>query len=188
MILAITITVDTIWATRNNMVHEGRNLNLGELVRSIRRRYHAHCVAWTHCDSPVLHNWSPPSQGVFKINYDAALRDNRICIAVVCRNWKGEGIQARLNRLAGVVPIEGEARAARLACSLAEELGLQNLALEGEAQALVTRVVHTDMVPDWIIEAEVLTMRAMLKSHGQWTFRWIPRVGNDMAYALARWG
>lgn len=75
-----------------------------------------------------------------------------------------------------------------MACSFAEEMGLRNIILEGDAQALVTQAVNSDVLPDWIIEAEVLTMRAMLSSHGQWIFRWIPREGNGMAHALARWG
>lgn len=36
--------------------------------------------------------------------------------------------------------------------------------------------------------SKVITLRALLRIHPQWQFRWIPREGNYLAHNLARWG
>lgn len=49
MMLAVTITLDTIWSTRNKIDHEQVESDVREKLRSIQRRYYAHCEAWqTH--------------------------------------------------------------------------------------------------------------------------------------------
>lgn len=106
----------------------------------------------------------------------------------VCRNWRGEILKVRFKRIYGAESIKGEARAARLACLLAEDFDYCDVIMEGDAQILVNQVVDLDTVPDWVIEAEVLTIRALLRNHSKWKFRWIPRNGNCLAHNLARWG
>lgn len=39
MMIAVTLIVDTIWNTRNKIIHEGHLLEVRELLRSIQRRY-----------------------------------------------------------------------------------------------------------------------------------------------------
>lgn len=88
----------------------------------------------------------------------------------------------------GAKPTKGEARAAWLACLLVEEFAEYEVLLEGDAQSLVNQVVDPTATLDWIIEAEVLTLRAILSQHPLSHFQWIPREGNYIAHNLARWG
>lgn len=82
-------------------------------------------------------SWTTPQDGFYKINYDAALKDNRICAGAECRNWRGELIFIRVSNASGASPIKGEARATRLACVIAKELGVHGVIIEGDAQFLV---------------------------------------------------
>lgn len=109
-------------------------------------------------------------------------------MAAVGRNRKGEILQVRVCKLRGDNPLKGEARAARLACMMAEDFAEQEVCLEGDAQQLVKQVNEINASPDWLIEAEVMTIRAMLRLHPLWRFQWTPREGNYMAHHLAIWG
>lgn len=85
----------------------------------------------------------------------------------------------------GVDPLIGEARATGLACYLAEEVVDKELWLDGDAKNLVTQMVNSTSTPDWSVEAEVITIRAIMRLHLLWLFKWIPREGNFVAYKLA---
>lgn len=180
MMLAMTLTIDTISNTHNKIVHEGQNYDILELIRSILRRYHVHREAWNKQEKVVLISQIPPREGAIKINYDASLKENWISAAAVCRNWKGDIIKARLCKARGVDPIKGEARAARLACLLAEEFAEYEVFLEWDAQFLVHKVVDPETTPDWII-----TLRATLSLHPLWHFQGTSREGNNMVHNLA---
>ncbi|KAB1225181.1 Spermidine hydroxycinnamoyl transferase [Morella rubra] len=100
---------------------------------------------------------------------------------------EGGGSSSSVKTSARGSPNQRRSRGCSFACSLAEEMGLRHTIVEGDAQVLITQVLNSDVLADWIIEAEVLTMRATLRSHEHWIFRWIPREGNGLAHALARW-
>lgn len=88
-------------------------------------------------------------------------------------------------------PLKGEARAARLARSLALEFDGRAIVLEGDAQIVVTQVLEDDREPDWLIAGEVQSIRALLKTHRLWNLQWTSRgrgVWNKMAHKLGRWG
>lgn len=132
--------------------------------------------------------WSPPCEDAVKINFDIAVQDNWLCAAVVCRNWKGDIHKVRFHKWPGSNPLKGEARAARLACSLALEFEGRDVVLEGDAQIVVNQVLESNRTPDWMIEAEKYTIRALFKNRCRWKLQWTPREGNMMAHKLARWG
>lgn len=68
MILAISITLDTIWYTRNQVIHKQKSFDIQELIHSIQRRYHAHCAAWDQINKVSLISWVPLSIPAVKIN------------------------------------------------------------------------------------------------------------------------
>ncbi|KAB1220816.1 Imidazole glycerol phosphate synthase hisHF, chloroplastic [Morella rubra] len=103
--LAVSITLDSIWCSRNKLIHD-------------------------RCMPELLH---------------------------ACRDSHGTLLRVRLSRTqAGSYPLKGEARAARLAFSLAEDYAADKVLLEGDSLALVSQVLSTDSRPDWLIEGEVL--------------------------------
>lgn len=131
IMLAVSITLDTIQNTRNKIFHEQKSFDIMELSRSIQRRYHAQCEAWNNQRFELLISWLPPRENTIKINFDASLQEHWISVAAVCSNGKGEIIQARICKLRRDDPLKGEARAARLACLLAEDFADQEIWMEG---------------------------------------------------------
>ncbi|KAB1202649.1 hypothetical protein CJ030_MR8G020269 [Morella rubra] len=101
MMLAVTITLDTIWSTRNRILDEHVEFDLMELQRSIQRRYYAHCEAWNPQVQLALISWVTLREDALKINYDAAVRDPWICVAAVRRNWKGEVLKIAIRKFRG---------------------------------------------------------------------------------------
>lgn len=87
-ILAVTITLDTIWLTRNKCVREGLEPDLMDLIRYVHRRSIAHKAAWSDQVS-YLSKWQLPTEGVIKINFDVAVGQNHLYAAAVSRNSEG---------------------------------------------------------------------------------------------------
>lgn len=88
----------------------------------------------------------------------------------------------------GSMPPKGEVIAARLAFSMAEEFGGQEVIIVGETLSLVNQVSNEESSPNWIIEGEVETIRLLLQKHPTCKLQWTPREGNDMAHRLVKWG
>lgn len=86
MMLAVIVTLDSIWTTRNKIIHENQSFDILELLRSIQRHYHAYCDAWKQQAQVAFISWVPPQEGAFKINYDAVVKGQRISATAVCRN------------------------------------------------------------------------------------------------------
>lgn len=88
----------------------------------------------------------------------------------------------------GSNPLKGETITARLAFSLAEDLNVEDILVEGDSLMLVDQILKTDCILDWCIEGEVITIRKLLVEHVNWKLAWTPRDVNCMAHSLAKWG
>lgn len=110
-----------------------------------------------------------------------------MCAAAVCRNSNGEVLCIRTQKTRGRDPIEGEALAARLAFALAADFQDIDIVIGGDALLLVEQVENLNIQADWIIDAEVSTMRALLQNHANWSIHWSPRDGNYLAHNIAQW-
>ncbi|KAB1221835.1 hypothetical protein CJ030_MR2G004015 [Morella rubra] len=165
VMLGIAITIDTIWTTRNKQVREGKSFEIFDLIRSVQRRYPAHQAAWVGKEMTCLICWQPPTEGMLKINFDVAVRENWLCAGVVCRNHHGEVLRVRTQKFRGRDPLKGEALAARIAFALAEEFVDTDILIEGDSLLLVEQVENLHLQADWMIEAEVSTMRSFLRTH-----------------------
>lgn len=96
--LNIALIIDTIWYTRNGVVHDGSEFDVWDLVHSIHRRYLEHQAAW---EGPAVTwdcQWTLPLEGMLKINFDVCVRANELCAAAVCRNHKGEMLCVHLKK------------------------------------------------------------------------------------------
>lgn len=82
MVLAVTVTLDSIWTTRNKIIHENQSFDILELLRSI----HAYCDAWKQQAQVAFISWVPPQEGTFKINYDTVVKGQQISATAVSRN------------------------------------------------------------------------------------------------------
>ncbi|KAB1212032.1 hypothetical protein CJ030_MR5G017882 [Morella rubra] len=168
MMLNIALIIDTIWYTRNGVVHDGKEFDIWELVNSIHRRYFEHQADWEGSAGTRDCPWTLPLEGMLKINFDVAVRANEVCAAAVCRNHKGELLCVRLKKARGSAPLKSEAIAARLAFNMAAEFMDQPVVVEGDSLMLVEQVLHTDTIPDWLIEAEVSTIYRLRQWNANW--------------------
>lgn len=87
----------------------------------------------------------------------------------------------------GSMPPKGEVIAGKLAFSMAEEFGGQEVIIEGDSLSLVNQVSNEESRANWIIEGEVETIRLLLQKHPTCKLQWTPREGNDMAHRV-KWG
>jgi hypothetical protein len=114
---------DLLGFSRNKAVHEGIIPNIQKLAESIKKKALAHSEAWksTHpeCFGFMSESWSPPPKGVFKINFDTAIRGQYSAQAAVCRDYTGTIIKACSQVSLSCEPNFSEALAALLAASLA---------------------------------------------------------------------
>lgn len=53
---------------------------------------------------------------------------------------------------------------------------------------LIDQILEVHSAPDWLIEAEVVTIRRLLDTHCRWNLRWVSRDCNVLAHNLANWG
>lgn len=83
---AVAITLVNMWCHRNGRVHKGKILEIGDLIRSVQRRYAAHKEAWDEKECIQIIEWQPRLEGTIKINFDVAVKDNWLCAAAVGSN------------------------------------------------------------------------------------------------------
>ncbi|XP_050290092.1 uncharacterized protein LOC126728284 [Quercus robur] len=132
-----------------------------------RNRLCEHQPTWPlyEVPSPVSQSpwagWSPPPEGVYKANFDAALfkHCNYAELGVVVRDCNGDVIAALSQRIALPHSVEhAEALAVSRAVTLAKELCLSQMVFEGDCQregnkiahALARRAVLTADIDVWV--------------------------------------
>nr|XP_023907618.1 uncharacterized protein LOC112019310 [Quercus suber] len=132
--------------------------------------------------------WSPPSERLYKVNFDAALFDHLGCagLGVVVRDWRGNVLAALSQKVALPQSVEmAEALAAKRAVQLATEMSFTRVLVEGDCkrvvQALQTLGRCLKMYGHLIADARRLG--ATLQTC---TFHHTLREGNLLAHSLAR--
>ena len=92
---------------------------------------------------PALHQWRPPEQGYFKVNFDAAIFkvSNSACIGVVIRDWRVE-VTAALSMLVplSISVADLEALACRRAMLYAAECGLYSVIFKGGSASVINAI------------------------------------------------
>ena len=134
-----------LWNNRNKVRHGGA----GKICKSIAeeaRKYRAE--VWTALPSnnrpsrpKIIHKqWSPPPQGWYKVNVDAAVfKEQGTCgIGVVIRNHQGQIMGAMCKKLEFPLgALEEKAKAMEAGILLAWDLGLKDIVVEGDAQLII---------------------------------------------------
>ena len=91
------------------------------------------------------HQWRPPEQDHFKVNYDATLFQsiNRAGIGVVIRDWRGDVVAALSMPTALASSVADlEALACRCALLFAAEKELQKVIFEGDSVSVMKAIVQ----------------------------------------------
>jgi hypothetical protein len=143
---------DLLWYSRNQALHKAVIPKVTKLAANIKRVSYEHFKAWSSKLQPVKEVWSKPPQGFYKINFDAAIREDFSTQATVCRNSNGEIIQILTQVRPSCSPIYGEALAAQLASHLAASLQLDHFIIEGDSAIVILSIQNPALRIDWHIE------------------------------------
>jgi ribonuclease HI len=105
----------------------------------------------------------------------------------ICRDEKGNIIQAISQINNSYSPNEGEAMAAQLAISLATSLNLDLFIIEGDSEVVVQSLQNPKFVRDWRISSIILNSLDSIPSASFWEARKISRNANFCSHSMARW-
>jgi ribonuclease HI len=146
-----------IWLRRNELLYEGSFSHPVAIIKQaetvIKDYNQAQSGEILRCnqeEQPASGKWTNPQQGWYKVNFDAAVdkQGERIGLGTVIRNHLGDLVAMKsLTRVGLFEPIAAEALAAAMAVQLAQEMGLSQINMEGDAK-MITEAVRSN-APDW---------------------------------------
>ena len=140
----LELTLDMIWMRRNKAIN-GSSLSLeGQVNRSIQKLYLEH---WRPkvpvlASVPTRNNakWCCPSQGMLKLNCDAAVGDLSSCIAVVTRDWRGQLVFAISQKVNTNIPVQAKANAILLAVHFVLNFSFCNCIIESDCKVCIDAI------------------------------------------------
>ena len=123
---------DQLWFFRNKARVEGSKSNPIELARQIRSVFEEHKQAWSKLPRrpPKINTWQPPPNSQIKLNFDAAIREEKISVVVVGRDDLGKLLLAWAKQLDPRDSLIGEAKVAWCAIKCVAMEGYRNIILE----------------------------------------------------------
>ncbi|KAH7853483.1 hypothetical protein Vadar_002984 [Vaccinium darrowii] len=113
-----------------------------------------------HVDNPQnqekLSTWRAPDKGKFKVNCDVAITNygHTSKASVVLRNWKGKLMDGMAKSIRANSSLDGELQAIRVACEMANGLGLKEVEIEFDKKQAISLSV-SELVPPWKVNAVV---------------------------------
>ncbi|KAK5818355.1 hypothetical protein PVK06_023290 [Gossypium arboreum] len=134
--------------------------------------------------------WKPPDNDTIKINFDASFsRITRCSISgIIARNKEGLTMAACTFPWENISdPFMAEARACLQAIIMAEEMGFQDICVEGDALTIIRKLNFAEEDRSSIsslikeIKGRVFNFRSL-------NFKHVPREANTAAHAMAKEG
>nr|POF27677.1 hypothetical protein CFP56_69931 [Quercus suber] len=119
-------------------------------------------------------SWKPPL-GWIKCNFDAAMKPDKVVMAVVCRDSNGSIVAAQSQEECPSESLWVESKAALLATSLACKEGFDRVVLEGDAQSVIKAILNPSTTPQQSINAIIEDLRAILNSFVCWNASFVFR-------------
>ena len=185
-------TAWSLWQRRNRLREKQPSWTLHELGS----RAKAYVVDFLNANSQPSQgssqraqvSWSPPTESVYKGNFDAAFFDTSGCagVGVVFRDSQGQVIAALSQKIPLVQSVElAEAMAARRALLFAKELSLFDVEIEGDCSRVLAALIMARSCSTLFghVIDECKSLGASLRSC---KFNHVRREGNRLAHALAR--
>ena len=132
-------------------------------------------------------SWSLPPSNWIKLNFDAAIREEKTTIAVISRYYMGNTLKAWSDQFVPSSPLVGEARAAWSAIRLAvvASEGYENIILEGDAWNVIEPIRNVDDDPHWSIKTLYDDILYFVKYFTNVKFSFVCRKGNVSAHFVA---
>ncbi|XP_042939343.1 uncharacterized protein LOC122274364 [Carya illinoinensis] len=189
-----SVIARSIWLRRNKLLFEGSFLHPNILLRQASQSLEEFKIAQaskkvkTQVASIHPSRWTPPPSNWVKINWDAAVNvdQGRIGIGLVARDHEGSILATKKLSVPSLAePVLAEALGAFHAASMARELGLNSVMLEGDALQIVAGINHHFERWDRV-GMVLLDTRMVLSSLVQWKVVFVRRSGNQFAHGLAK--
>ncbi|KAB1201363.1 hypothetical protein CJ030_MR0G003935 [Morella rubra] len=159
--------MDSVWFSRNQLVHHGGNLNIIHLLWTICSRYHELICVWLEKVSNLHPVWHPPPLDSWKFNFDVAIWKSLAFTTIVYRDYEGNILFVRTKRLLLLV---GEARASLFA---AQEVFLildVPIILEGDSLLVMDSINQRGRGDAWQISALVSDIHRLAHGRDNWKF------------------
>ena len=130
-------------------------------------------------------SWTPPLAGWMKLNFDAAIRENKTSVAVVGRDNHGGVVLAWTDILDPRSPLWNEAKAAYAAINQVVETGLKRVIIEGDAWNVITPLKDKKSSSQWTIDVILQNILALCNLFDDVSFSFVKREGNSSTHLLA---
>ena len=187
--LYAAILCDQIWMTRNKARLEGIKTSLKKVARQVNKSYEEHKNAWRNQSTkpPKDSFWTPPPLNWIKLNFDAAIREDKSLVVVVARDQRGNLRAAWTEWLDQTEPLLGEAKVIWLAIKKAVDEGFKRIILEGDALNVIEPLKNKVVVSHQRIKAVLEDILFLVNSFDNVSFSFICRDDNVAAHLLAQW-
>ncbi|XP_060965393.1 uncharacterized protein LOC133034346 [Cannabis sativa] len=184
--LYASIVVDTIWRTRNKVVHN-------DCLPDVKRCIDSVCYSFADIHPTILPDhdqirrefWAPPPQDWIKLNCDVRVGLESMCIAVVARNHLSEVIRVHSTQLDFSDALCGEAAACCLAVSAALEMGPKFVIVESDSRLVINALNGKES--HWALENYVSFCSKSSPSFISCNFINVSRSCNFVAHNVAKW-
>ena len=127
---------DRIWMQRNKARLDEDIGSVVDLARKIQSSFNEQKATWEEVHGEKLElnesSWTPPPAGWVKLNFDAAIRENKRSVEVVGRDNHGRVVLAWTDILDLGSSLWGKAKAAYAAVNQAVKAGLKRVIIEGD--------------------------------------------------------
>ena len=186
--LQMIITLEAIWNLRNQITHNGGEINLISTIKGIEARVQEFLLSQElppqHIHMDVT-KWSTPPPNVVKLNVDAAILRNHSTLAVIARNDKGEVLKAWAKQSKCCDPLQAETSAVLWALQLAASESFMHIIIEGDAKVCFDAIADNSPAP-WTVSSLINNITKLSNSFLSCCFCWIRRGANDAAHTLAK--
>ncbi|KAL2943143.1 hypothetical protein RDABS01_031491, partial [Bienertia sinuspersici] len=180
-----------IWVRRNKWVFEAKKTEVNEVVQRAVSLVGEFDLANVDAGENFVSNaapsvWTPPCEGVYKINSDAAIfGSGRVGFGTIMRDFSGDVMVAACDWVEGDNEIEvAEALGARFALQIAVEAGLSRVVLEVENVKLFSHLKNNTYENSYF-GTIVQDVRTLERSCSSVEYSNVRREGNKVAHHLA---
>ncbi|KAJ0088281.1 hypothetical protein Patl1_33237 [Pistacia atlantica] len=191
------VVVSKIWQRRNEFIFKHYLSTPSQLIHQATQKLDILNSLTQSKTSPKAHllnsdpsspRWQPPSEGIFKVNWDASVRkeNGTIGVGIAIRDWQGRFL-ATMRMKKTMLPDAhvAESFAALQAVTLAAEIGINQIILEGDALQVVNDLLRDE--ENWG-QVGLISMDTKVLSRNFITFsvHHVKRASNVIAHTLAK--
>ncbi|PON33566.1 LOW QUALITY PROTEIN: hypothetical protein PanWU01x14_351670, partial [Parasponia andersonii] len=186
LILA-SVTLELIWKTRNEVVHQNASPNLKCLINSIKLSLASFGAVSRPTPAQSDIRPKPPPKDWVRVNFDAAIKPDSVIGSVICRDFTGSIIGISSYKYDPSSPLVGKCLAALQAIKLTISIGASHIILEGNSSTIIQSLQEGEDLCPWEISNIIVDCRDILKKISAWSTSLIGRVFNFPAHNIAKW-